>query len=146
MYYNQYVKNEFNRIVRIWVSFRATQPNISLDIIFLYNNPAQPRLISAQPRLAYPKNTYTGQDGLGIGFQWLFENGNGTTNLVPSQVWDELRMENSYIFWDKNGIEGARPKPALSPSLGDDHLAWKHPVFPEACRRLRIAEGYDHFC
>ncbi|RVX12633.1 hypothetical protein CK203_011531 [Vitis vinifera] len=29
---------------------------------------------------------------------------------------------------------------------GDDHLAWKRPVSSEACRGLRTAGGYDHFC
>ena len=26
---------------------------------------------------------------------------------------------------------------------GDDHLAWKHPIFSEACKRLCIIGGYD---
>ena len=29
---------------------------------------------------------------------------------------------------------------------GDDHLAWKHPISQEACRRLRTARGYDRLC
>ena len=28
---------------------------------------------------------------------------------------------------------------------GDDHLEWKHLISSEACRGLRIIEGYDHF-
>ena len=30
------------------------------------------------------------------------------------------RMENNYIFWDGNGIGGARPKPVPLPSLLED--------------------------
>ena len=29
-----------------------------------------------------------GWDGSGMGFQWLFENGNETTNPAPPRVWD----------------------------------------------------------
>ena len=28
----------------------------------------------------------------------------------------------------------------------DDHLAWKHPVSSETCRRLCTTGGYNRFC
>ena len=69
--------------------FLLEQPNPTfLWTSFSYTT-AQPNLTSFCPGPARPINTYTSQDEPGMGFQWLFENGNGTTNLVPSQVWDE---------------------------------------------------------
>ena len=125
--------------------FLLEQPNPTfLWTSFSYTT-TQPNLASFRPSQGWPApKTHT---RVRTGWGWDF-NGylkTGTEPRTPSRPRFGTRMENSYIFWDENGIEGARHKPALSPSLGDDHLAWKHHVFPEACRQLCIAEGYDNF-
>ena len=54
-----------------------------------------------------------------MGWGWYF-NGYLKTRTAPRTLPHPkfgTGMENNYIFWDENGIGGARPKPALFSSL-----------------------------
>ena len=97
-----------------------------------------------------------------MGWGWYF-NGYLKTRTGPRTLPHPkfgTGMENNYIFWDENGIGGARPKPALLLSLDvlyhkirsyyrslfKDDVSFSHTIifkYPIEILHSMIYEGYN---